>query len=606
MKARFINHLQSNKLMADGAFGTYYQNQYGGEVSESQANWEMPERVVEIHRQYLQAGARVLRTNTFSSNTISLECDLQRVQDNIKASVALAREAILQEGLVDASGELEAHVQENQLVYLLGDIGPIRGQDYLQQDETIEEYVAIGKAFLDAGVELLVFESFDQLHGILPAIRRIKEYKDCFVLVQFSVNQFGYSNAGLSARSLWKDAMESPLCDGVGLNCGVGPGHMEQILSKLPMKGDKIISVMPNAGYPRLVQNRLTFKDNIAYFTEKLGDMAELGVNLLGGCCGTNPSYIKDLAENINLAHDKRQTYVKQETIKEIKVVDDFITQGIAKGKPMLAVELAPPLSDQDDKLLEAAHLLRGMEVDVVTFPDSPSGRTRADSILMAAKVRKETGLRVMPHLCCRDKNGIAMRSQVLGAKVNDIQDFLIVTGDPVPMNLRQNTKSVFNFDSVGLMKILQGMNEELFQEEQLCYGGAINHNRLNMEIEINRVRKKQEAGASFFMTQPVFTLEEVERLRRLQQETNAVIFVGLMPLVSLKNALFMKNEMPGIVVSDEIIARYEKATTKEEGEACGVRIARDMMEATKDFAKGYYFSFPFNRVYLLKNILAP
>lgn len=185
--------------------------------------------------------------------------------------------------------------------------------------------------------------------------------------------------------------------------------------------------------------------------------------------------------------------------------------------------------------------MLKGLGVDVLTFPDSPSGRTRIDSVLMAQKVKNVTGFEVMPHICCRDKNAIAMRSTFLGASINDINNFLIVTGDPIPVMARQVVKSVFNFDSVGLMRIADEMNSEALKDSPLTYGGAINQSRRRIESEIKRVQKKMEAGAEFFLTQPVFTAEDAERLRRVKEETGARILCGIMPLVSRKMLFYEK-----------------------------------------------------------------
>ena len=222
----------------------------------------------------------------------------------------------------------------------------------------------------------------------------------------------------------------------------------------------------------------------------------------------------------------------------------------------------------------------------------------------MAQKVKYATGIDVMPHICCRDKNAIAMRSIFLGSHINDINNMLIITGDPIPTMARTTVKSVFNFDSVGLMKIASDMNEEVFTDKPLCYGGAINQGRKRIELEIKRVNKKIAAGAEFFLTQPAFTKEDADRIRIIKEETGARILCGIMPLISRKNALFMKNEISGINVTDEIVSRYSENATKEEGEAVGVAIAREIIDYTKDFVDGYYFSFPFNRVYLIDKIL--
>lgn len=265
---------------------------------------------------------------------------------------------------------------------------------------------------------------------------------------------------------------------------------------------------------------------------------------------------------------------------------------------------MAPPFNVDDEKLLEAAYILKNADVDVLTFPDSPSGRTRVDSVLMAEKVRRATGMEVMPHICCRDKNALAIRSLFMGAYINDIHNMLIITGDPLPSAARETVKAVFNFDSVGLMHLAKDMNEDTFAEHPLCYGGAINQGRRNLSVEIQRVKRKMEAGAQFFLTQPVFTPEDAQRLRQIKTETGAAIFCGIMPLVSRKNALFMKNEITGVNVTDEIIARYPEQGTKEEGEAVGIALAKEVIAMVEDFADGFYFSFPFNRIYLLPQIL--
>lgn len=290
-------------------------------------------------------------------------------------------------------------------------------------------------------------------------------------------------------------------------------------------------------------------------------------------------------------------------TVRQI-MQSHLIKNEQCREQKFIAVELAPPANADDEKLMDAAHFLKGLGVDVLTFPDSPSGRTRVDPVLMAGKVRRETGMRVMPHICCRDKNAIAVRSTFLGAHINDIHNFLIVTGDPVPESVRQTTKSVFNFDSVGLMNIARSMNKENFQDAPLTYGGAINQGRKNLDVEIARVRKKMEAGASFFLTQPIFTEEAAGRVRDIKRRTGACILCGIMPFISRRNALFMKNEIAGVEVPDEIIDRYPENAAREEGEEIGIAIAAEIIAKTQDFADGYYFSFPFLRVHMLKQIL--
>ncbi len=594
--------LKEHRIIADGAFSTYYEALYGDEEKNDSlhdngiipelANTRAPEKVVAIHKNYIDAGATFIRTNTFASNTKSLDCDMEYVRENIIAGIACAKKAVA--------------AQENE-IYIAGDIGPIPTEGILDESEIIEEYTNIGECFLDNGIDIILFETFPELDMILPVIKHLKEKKECTIMVHFSVNQFGYSNAGLGIKRLIDEATKCEYIDGTGLNCGVGPGHMEQLIKKLRLENKGFISAFPNSGYPKLLHNRLTFTDNTEYFTEKMTEIAGTGVDILGGCCGTTPEYIKGISKKISLERISKSDKSDTEEAVNTEVYTSSFMREMPKrpSRKLIAVELAPPVNADDEKLLDAAHILEKLDVDVVTFPDSPSGRTRADSVLMAEKVRMETGLCVMPHICCRDKNAIAIRSTILGAKLNNINNFLCLTGDPVPVLFRQTTKSVFNFDSIGMMKILQEMNDEELQKAPVTYGGAINHNRQNTDIETERVKKKMAAGAEFFMTQPVFSKEQADTLRKIKAQTGAVILVGIMPLVSKRNAIFMKNEMTGIVIPDDVINRYDEEMSRQAGESCGIQLAKDMMAITDDFADGYYFSFPFNRVHMLQEIKA-
>lgn len=584
-KSTIQDKLKKQKLLFDGAFGTYYAQIYDTKELPEVANSIYPERVRRIHEEYIEAGAQMIRTNTFASNTVSLDMPWEAVQENIRQGYRLAYE-----------------VAQPKNIYIAADIGQIPYDNQANRDNVSKEYVEICRTFLEEGAEIFVFETFSDLEDIREAIEFIGE--QAFIIVQFSVNQFGYSHSGLSARKLIQHAENMESVDGVGFNCGVGPGHMQQIIRGITFSGKKIRTALPNAGYPQIVSNRMIFDNkNIDYFAAKVSDIAADGADIVGGCCGTTPEYIRKMRDVISFVQPEKEVTVVPETKETVTKKDSSFFSG-KTGKKLIAVELAPPLGSDDEKLMDAAHLLLKSGVDVLTFPDSPSGRTRADSILMAEKVARETGMCVMPHICCRDKNAIAMRSQLLGAHINHIQNFLVITGDPIPSMMRGSVKSVFNFDAVGLMRIINDMNEEQFTEAPICYGGAINQGRKNLDVEIGRVKKKMNAGATFFLTQPISTKEGAERVRRIKQETGARILCGIMPFVSLKNATFMKNEMTGIDVTEEVLARYREDMTREEGEQAGIWLAKEMMALTDDFADGYYFSFPFNRVGMLEKIL--
>ena len=585
-------YLKKSKLIADGSFGTYYSQKYKTVDIPEYANITASQRISEIHTEYINSGAKLIRTNTFASNTYSLDCSIEQVKENIKAAYKIAKEAV---------------EQSRKEIFIAGNIGPVPAVFQPDFEAVEEEYYQIAKTFIEEGADILCFETFTQSEHIMPAIKRIKEECNPFIIVQFCVNQYGYSEAGESAERLVSETAFSKCVDAVGLNCGVGPAHMQQILSRININNNCFATAMPNAGYPLLVRNRVKYADNPIYFASKVNDMALLGADIIGGCCGTTPDYIREVAKTVDLTPTVKSDETSANNENEKPVIKKSFfrnADGTIKDKKLIAVELAPPFGADDKKLLEAAHMLKGLGVDVLTFPDSPSGRTRIDSVLMAQKVKNVTGFEVMPHICCRDKNAIAMRSTFLGASINDINNFLIITGDPIPVMARQVVKSVFNFDSVGLMRIADEMNSEALKNSPLTYGGAINQSRRRIESEIKRVQKKMEAGAEFFLTQPVFTAEDAERLRRVKEETGARILCGIMPLVSRKNALFMKNEISGVNVTDEVIERYPENADREDGENVGVELAKEMIAATRDFADGYYFSFPFNRTYLLKRII--
>ena len=600
--------LSRHKILVDGAFGTYYASITGSSDLPEKANVENPELVKKIHKEYLAAGARFIRTNTFASNTYALGCSKEQLMKQIRAGYELAKQAVQEFKAADALKKIidGNKVEEEEAIYIAGDIGPIYTKQ-CTKEEVQQEYEWICDTFLEAGAEVLVFETFPDLEVIGEVIRKVKKKKpDLFVLTQFCINQYGYSGTGVSAKHLFERASQNEAIDAIGFNCGVGPGHLYNILKKLPLNQGKYITALPNASYPRMSKSRMIFMDNIDYFGQQMKEIAALGIDIVGGCCGTNPQYIEKLKEQIDFSPViHHQELINNTVEKEKRAIEPSWLEGKKAGEKLLAVELSPPMDADCEKIMDAANILKQSGVDVITIPDSPSGRMRADSILMSVKVANEVKINVMPHICCRDRNAIAIRSELLGAHMNGVKDFLVVTGDPVPAAIRQDVKNVFNFDSVGIMKTIQEMDEEQFKDDPIAYGGALGYNKRNIEVEIGRMKKKIAAGASFFLSQPVFTSEDVEKLRYMKSQVDTKILCGIMPLVSIRNARFIKNEMADIHVTDEIINLFSPEMSKEEGEAVGVGIARKMIAETKDFVDGYYFSIPFNRVYLLKQMLA-
>jgi len=361
----------------------------------------------------------------------------------------------------------------------------------------------------------------------------------------------------------------------------------------------------------------MVFMDNEGYFTENMKRIASLGVDILGGCCGTTPNYIKNIAQQINTKDLNRGYRIhfsnQMANISKIDITTSTASNKVIRkndfyelfktGKKVVAVELDPPFDAKDEKILDCARKLKNNRVDVITLADSPMGRSRVDSLLMSVKIAKETGLEVMPHVCCRDKNMIAMRSGILGAYVNGIRNILIVTGDPIPSENRQSTTGVFDYNSIQLMEYVKEMNGEHFSEEPIYYGGALNYGRGDIHKIIERMQRKIHAGAKYFLTQPIFTDEDIGRIQYIKEHVETKILCGIMPLVSYRNANFIKNEITGIHVPDEVVERYRPDMSKEEAEWVGAEIASELIAKLSSFADGYYFMLPFNRVSLMDKI---
>ena len=274
------------------------------------------------------------------------------------------------------------------------------------------------------------------------------------------------------------------------------------------------------------------------------------------------------------------------------------------RGERVYVVEIDSPFNQNADKFLEAASLLKKNNIDIVTISDSPMAKSRAESFQMGIYLGNKTGIRVMPHVCCRDRNLVALRSAIVGGYINGIRDMLIITGDPVARDDRNIISGVFDMNSIKLMEYVKNMNEEIFKEEPMVYGGALNYAGVNADAIAQRMIKKMEAGCSYFLTQPVYSDEDIARVRELKEKTKAKILLGIMPLVSYKNALFMKNEIPGINVPDEIVNSYHPDMERSEAEETATEISVEIAKKAMDFADGFYFMTPFNRVSLVNGII--
>ena len=578
-------YLKNHKLLADGAFGTYFaQITKDYKIPSEFANIRNPELVKNIHTAYKEAGAKLIRTNTFAASREILNCTKKEQEEILIKGFEIAKEAAKE-------------------CYIAADIGPIPEYFSSDLDELLEEYYDICDIFLECKAEIILFETFPDFTYLEPLISYIKQKKDVFLIAEFCLDRYGYTKKGIKVDRLLEQAGKIKELDAIGFNCGIGCGHMLEILKKVKFPKEKWISVMPNSNYPELLQDRAIYLENTEYFSERMKEISDLGVNILGGCCGTTPEYTKALKKKIE--EKKRKTDEKviiiEKRVEEKKEFHNLFYDKLKAGKKVVAVELDPPYDAKIEKILECAHRLKTIGADILTFADSPMAKPRMDSILTGVRVQSEVNIPVMPHISCRDKNMIAMRAQLLGAYGNQIRNLLLVTGDPVPGSERGVITSVFDFNSIRLMEFVKEMNEEHFLEEPLFYGGALNYGRTNIEVEINRIQKKIQAGATYFLSQPVFSKQDMEKLSYIKSRVNTKILGGIMPLVSYRNAMFIKNEITGISVPDEIVNAFSSDMTREEGEHTGAKLAGKIMKEMMSFVDGFYFMLPFNRVKLVE-----
>ena len=589
-------YLGKNRIITDGAMGTWYDRQtgYRGELAEG-ANLTWPEQIRDIHRSYIEAGAQLIRTNTFAVNSMFFaKEDIPAV---LKAAMENARAA------VDTAGK-------NEPVWIAADMGPIHEDEGRTAEAVIREYLELCREFLNLGARVFVFETLSEFRYIREAAAFIKEQlPEAFIIAQFSFNRNGFTRSGMGVRAMLEEAGSLPYIDAVGFNCGVGPVHLYDLLKNQALPEGKYLTALPNAGYPTELRGRTLYSENVPYYVEMMKKIADLGADFLGGCCGTTPAHIRGIRDLVKEGIRPPKKLMPLTGKKALK--DDGMTeertefmQKLDRGEKVFAVELDPPFDANDRKLMDGAALLKDVGVDMITLADSPLARPRADAIASAVKMHYTEQMEAMPHICCRDKNTIAHRAQIIGMHMNGLRHALIVTGDPVARGDRESIRSVFNFNSIKLMKYVQTMNQEVFGSTPVYYGGALNQNNGSVDNIAARMRQKIEAGAGWFMTQPVYGQEDIDRLRELKEKSGGKILAGIMPLVSRKNALFIKNEMPGIHVPDEVLEQYREGLRREEYEEIAVSISLDLIIRLQDVCDGYYLMTPFNRASLIKKII--
>lgn len=577
-------YLQENILLFDGAMGTYFARRAADPSRPCEyANLEAPEQVESIHREYIGAGARAIKTNTFAANRPAMG---ERCTDEIiRAGWEIA---------CRAAGESAS---------VFADIGPIDAGE----DDPAGEYTFVASVFLDCGARHFLFETNGSLRGLHEAAASIKsQAPDAFILVSFAVQPDGYTREGELYTDLLRAAQADGNIDAAGLNCVSGARHMAALLERPGVPDGSILSAMPNAGYPTVRGQRTYYHGDPQYFAEQLRAMRDRGVRILGGCCGTTPEYIAAAAEALrgtDSAVPEAPRPIPEKKRPSAPAESPFWTKLCDPLQKPFAVELDSPADADPTRFLAGAEELRDAGADIITIADCPIARARMDSSIMACKLRRELGMDAMPHMTCRDRNRNATQALLLGLHAEGVRSVLLVTGDPVPTASRDEVKSVYNFNSRKLIKYVESLNASVLPEPFHIFA-ALNVNVRNFHIQLELAREKEENGAVGFLSQPVLTQRGLDNLMLARETLRGKILGGIIPIVSQRNALFMNSEISGIEVDEKIIAAYDGAD-RARGEELAVDISAAVAAAIAPYVDGYYLMTPFGRTGLMARIIA-
>ena len=580
-------HLARKPLLFDGGMGTYYKAKPGTECE--QGNLLDPAGVGKVHREYLEAGAEAIKTNTFG---------LPRM--------AAARQPDWQ-ALARAGWKLAAEAAVETGAAVFADLGPAPDTEAAPAGSI---YMAVARCFVEQGAKNFLFETLSSDAGVLEAVQAVKaQVPDAFVLVSFAVLPDGYTREGMYSKDLVRRMTESGIVDAVGFNCVSAPGAMRTLVQQLGSTALPL-SVMPNAGYPVVTRTQVKYQGKPEYFAKELARIAAEGVRVLGGCCGTTPAHIAALRAALDSlpAVEKAAPAVQVSTPEAPTVEkDDAFLRKLNAGKKVIAIELDSPKDADLTNYLAGAKRLQAAGADLLTIADCPIARARMDSSLVACRVHRELGLCTLPHMTCRDRNLNATKALLLGLYAEGVREVLAITGDPIPTAERDEVKNVYQFNSRKLAQYIVSLaGEGREMPSPMTVFGALNLNARNFEVELRRAGEKLENGMSGFLTQPVLSEQAVENLRRTRETLGerAKILAGIMPVVSQRNAIFMENEVNGIHVAEDIMEAFA-GLDREQGEALGLEISLKMAREALPYADGFYLMTPFNRVALMERLIA-
>ena len=601
MKHPFLERLQAGPLLCDGAMGTLlYAHGVPYERCFDELNLVQPELIQRIHQEYLTAGAEIVETNTFGANRFKLaRYGLEeRVRDINFRAVKIAREAR------EVSG---------QPVFLAGAVGPSgRALAPAGAISPAEARAAFGEqieALLEAGADLLILETFPDLDELRQAILAAREVCDLPVVAQISFADDGTTLTGRGPADVAAALAELDVVV-IGVNCGLGPQLALDVVQQMQSADGVYLATQPNAGFPSRLEGRFQYYSTPEYFADYTRRFAEAGVRLIGGCCGTTPRHTAAMRQALDELRPEHATRpISGVTLsRPPEVVETPATAGpspwaqkLQAGKFVVSVELDPPKGLNPTKIVQGAQYLAGLGVDSINIGDSPMARVRMSCIALAVLIQRQTGLDTIIHFTTRDRNLMALQSELLGAHALGIRNVLALTGDPPRVGNYPNATGVWDVDSIGLVQVLRQLNEgrdwagnSIGRPASFEIACAVNPVADDLELELDRFRRKMEAGAHFAMTQPLYDLEQLEQFIDRVGPLPIPLILGVMPLQSHKHAEFLHNELPGVSIPAAIRERMRQAG--ERGQAEGILQAQEFLSAAQRHVQGVYFMPSFGR----------
>ena len=600
MPGKFLEELKKAPILCDGAVGTllYAKGVFINRCYD-ELNLSQPELIRQIHHDYLQAGAQIIETNTFGANSFRLERHglADRVRDINLAGAKLARE--------------EAKSFD---VWIGGSVGPLGtrieplGKISLQEaSEAFRQQIA---ALSEGGVDLLLLETFGYLEEIHQALQAAHEVNpDLPVIAQVTIDEDGNCLDGSTPETFVPHLAEWG-ADVIGCNCSVGPVAMLDAMERVRALTSLPISAQPNAGIPRSVEGRNIYLCSPEYMASYARKFVAAGVNLVGGCCGTTPEHIHEMKSALRVGGARAKTAAAKAKQSDELVAAPAVPlakrsrlgQKLAAGEFATMVEIVPPKGTDIRKEIEGARFVKSVGVDAINIPDSPRASARMSNQALSLLMQQQVGIETVLHYTCRDRNVLGIQSDLLGASATGIHNLICITGDPPKMGNYPDATAVFDVDAIGLVNIVHNLNRgmdiggnPIGTGTSFVIGVGANPGVPNIDEEIRRFEFKVAAGAEYAVTQPVFDLSLLENFLRRIEHFRIPVLAGIWPLVSARNAEFMKNELR-VSVPDSILERMSKAKSPEAAREEGVHIAREMLLAVRGMVQGAQISAPQGR----------